>query len=54
MGENFRDINPRKEIRNHRASTTEYKIWKRESQVQKIPWKTLTQQSKKMKNARSS
>jgi hypothetical protein len=34
------DRNPRKEIRNHRswlASTTEYKRWKRESQVLKIP-----------------
>ena len=32
------------------ASTTEYKRYKRESQVQKIPYKTLTQQSKKMQN----
>jgi hypothetical protein len=30
------------------ASTTEYKRWKRESQMQKIPYKTWTQQSKKM------
>ena len=30
------------------ASPTEYKRYKRESQVQKIPQKTWTQQSKKM------
>jgi hypothetical protein len=28
-----------------------YKRWKRESQVQKIPYRTLAQQSKKMQNA---
>ena len=33
------------------ASATEYKRLKRESQVQKIPQKTLTQQSMKMQNA---
>jgi hypothetical protein len=32
-------------------SPTEYKRLKRESQVQKIPQKTLTQQSMKMQNA---
>jgi hypothetical protein len=32
------------------ASTTEYKRWKRESQMQKIPYKTWTQQSKKIQN----
>ena len=36
------------------ASPTEYKIWKRESQVQKRTQKPLTQQSKKMQNAKSS
>ena len=30
------------------ASATEYKRWKRESQVQKIPYRTSAQQSKKM------
>ena len=33
------------------ASRTEYKRQNRESQVQKIPQKTLAQQSKKMENA---
>ena len=31
-----------------RASATEYKRWKRESGVQKVPQRTWTQQSKKM------
>ena len=34
------------------ASATEYKRWKRESQVQKIPQRTLAQQSKKIQNAK--
>jgi hypothetical protein len=36
------------------ASPTEYKRYKRVSQMQKIPEKTLTEQSKKMQNAKSS
>ena len=36
------------------ASPTEYRRWKRESQEQKIPKETLTQQSKKMQNAKTS
>ena len=36
------------------ASTIEYKRWKRESQVQKIPWKAWIHQSKKMQNAKIS
>ena len=36
------------------ASPKEYKRQKRESQVQKIPLKTLAQQSKKMQKAKSS
>ena len=35
-----------------RASATEYKRQKRESQVQKLPQKALTQQSKKMQKAK--
>ena len=35
------------------ASATEYKRWKRESQVQKISYKIWTQQSKKMQNAKT-
>ena len=35
-----------------RASATEYKRWKRESQVQNIPQRTSAQQSKKMQNAK--
>ena len=31
-----------------RASATEYRRWKRESKVQKIPLRTSAQQSKKM------
>ena len=47
------DRNPRKEIRNHRFEhQPEYKRWKRESQVQKIPQKTSAQQSKKIQNAK--
>ena len=33
------------------TSSTEYKREKIESQVQRIPWKTLTQQSKTMQKA---
>jgi hypothetical protein len=47
-GDNSGDRKPRKEIRNHRASATEYKRWKRESQVQKIPQRTWAQQLMKM------
>ena len=37
-----------------RVSTTEYKKQKREPQAQKIPQKTLTQQSKKIQKAPNS
>jgi hypothetical protein len=36
------------------ASPTEYKRQKRESQVWKVVWKTLKQQSKKMQKAHNS
>jgi hypothetical protein len=36
------------------SSATEYKRWKRESQVQKIPQIRQAQQSKKMQNAKRS
>jgi hypothetical protein len=36
------------------TDATQYKIWKRESQVQKIPSRTSAQQSKKMGNAKRS
>ena len=35
-----------------RALATEYKRWKRESQVQKIPQRTSAQQSKIIQNAK--
>ena len=37
-----------------RASAAEYKRWKKESQVQKIPYRTSAQQSKKIENAKRS
>jgi hypothetical protein len=52
-GDNNGDRKPRNEIRKHR-SEHQQQIWKRESQMQKIPYKTWTQQSKKMQNPKSS
>jgi hypothetical protein len=48
------DRKPRKGIRNHRCNSatedaTEYKRWKRKSQVQKIPEKTWTHNQRKCK-----